>query len=210
MIRNHKELEERVLEYAPELRDKIRLPGARDTLEEIAENKFETYKPYLHKGVAGTMGTVGRGLGYLGDVVFWGSRIAAATNPLLAPYMLTGLLLKKGNLAGQVLEAGKTFKYWAHTKDTAGSLRNLAAKVVSYIPGLTFVDTGLAKIAEKRMIKQTAYELSEALGEKAKSWYVVRGEQAQKAGYKEAQVRTENIVRPSLPDKGARPLRKAA
>jgi len=198
LIKDRKELEEKVLEYSPELKARIEKGDSRakSELERIADREYNNYKPFIG-GAAQSTGKLGRALGYAGDVIFFGSAIAAATNPLLAPYMLTGLLLKKINLIGQIPETVKTIKYGIKTRDYAGTARNIGAKALSYVPGLTIVDRGLNKIAQKRMVRRTAYEVNNALGEEKKSWYRLYGEDSKKAGYAGAKVRTANIVGPS-------------
>jgi len=47
------------------------------------------------------------------------------------------------------------------------------------------------------MVRRTAYEVNNALGEEKKSWYRLYGEDSKKAGYAGAKVRTANIVGPS-------------
>lgn len=194
MIRSRKDLEDRVLEYSPELRSKIENGDSRAKyeLEKIADRHFETYKPYLDK----VPGKVSKGLGYLGDVVFWGSAIAAAVNPLLAPYMLTGLLLKKIYLATQIPGVVRDAKYAATKKEVRGTaLLDLAAKVASYAPGLTAVNAGVGKLAERKMIRKTAYDIKEALGEEKESWHK-RYAQDLKGKYADVKDRAANIIGP--------------
>lgn len=211
MIKNKNDLEERVLEYSPEL--KARIEGgdlrARSELERIADKEYMAYSPFIKEGVSGKTGKGGRALGYLGDVVFWGSAVAAAVNPLLAPYMLTGLLLKKGNLVAQLPESLRSLRYGLKTGDFVGAGLNIGAKALSYVPGLTLVDKGLSKIAQRRMVRKTAYEVNESLGIEKKSWYNQAGEEAKEAGYIDARVRAENIVGPSRKHL-KRELKKAA
>lgn len=210
-IKSRKDLEQKVLEYSPELKARVESGDerAKSELEKIADREYNNYKPFIG-GVTQTTGKLGRVLGYAGDVIFFGSAIAALTNPLLAPYMLYGLLLKKINLAGQVPEAVKTVKYGAKTGDYWGTIRNIGAKALSYVPGATIVDRGLNKIAQKRMIRRTAYEVNDALGEEKKSWYQRAGKDAERAGYTDAKVRTANIVGPSRSLKDKEKLRKVA
>jgi hypothetical protein len=201
-IKTREDLEQKVLEYSPKLRERVESgdPRARSELEKITEEQFAVYKPFIG-GKAQKAGAAGHALGYLGDVVFWGSAIAAATNPLLAPYMLTGLLLKKGNLAAQLPEATKTIKYMAKTHDIMGGVVNLGAKAASYFPGLTFVDRGLSRIAQRRMVKKAVYETEKALEIENKPWHLRYVEEAKDAGYTEVRDRSENIVRPNFTQK---------
>ncbi len=123
--------------------------------------------------------------------------------------MLTGLALKKINLGSQMPEGFRTtYKYLKDTGDKTGAIRNFAAKFISYVPGLTFLDRGLGKIAAKRMVKSTVEQVEEAVGEEKKSWYQVAAEHAQNAGYKDVQVRAGNVIKADF-GKG-KPVRKAA
>ena len=202
MIRSKKDLEDKVLEYSPELRNRIENGDetARSELERIADRAYDNYKPFIG-GAAQTTGKVGRVLGYAGDAIFFGSVIAAATNPLLAPYMLTGLLLKKVDVAAQIPEAVKTVKYGIKTGDYIGAARNMGAKALSYVPGATIVDRGLSKIAQKRMIRRTAYEVNEAIGEERKPWHARYAEQAEEAGYSGVEDRSHNVLKVHIPNR---------
>ena len=48
---------------------------------------------------------------------------------------------------------------------------NIIEGIVSYLPGATILDQGLSRIAQKRMLKQTLYKVSEALGVEIKPWH---------------------------------------
>lgn len=210
MIQNKRDLEEKVLSYAPRLREAIeRNPAARGKLEEIADREYKTYEPFIG-GAADVASKTGKAFGYMGDIVFWGSAIAAATNPLLAPYMLTGLLLKKGNLAAQLPDAARSINYIRKTGDTLGGVRNIVAKGASYLPGATVVDRGLSSIAEKRMLKRTAYEVADALGVENYKWHETYANQAKEAGYTGVANRSKNVISPRKNIEEGEPLRKAA
>ena len=49
MIKSKKELEEKVLEYAPKLKERIQAGDSRaqSELERIADKQYEIYKPYF-------------------------------------------------------------------------------------------------------------------------------------------------------------------
>jgi hypothetical protein len=197
-IKTRQDLEAKVLEYRPDLKERLQNdPDARGKLERIVERDFGTYQPFLG-GLTQTTGKAGRALGYVGDVVFWGSALAAAANPLLAPYMITGLLLKKGQVAAQVPEAAKSVKYIVKTGDVAGGIRNIGAKILSYLPGATFVDRGLGRIAEGKMVKRAMYDVDAAFKMEGKKWYERTAEEAEEAGYTDVQVRSGNIIRPNF------------
>lgn len=201
MIKSKEDLEKKVLEYSPTLRERVENdPRAKSELEKVAGVVFKTYEPYLH-GKANVVGKVGRGLGYIGDAVFWGSAIAAASNPILAPYMLTALLLKKVAATAQIPEAVKSVEYAKKTGDVVGGTRNVAAKAAAYIPGLTIVDRGLGKISEKRMIKRAIYDVDKELeAEEVLPWHTYTAEKLKKAGrYTGVRDRKENIVRAYSP-----------
>jgi hypothetical protein len=210
-IKTKEDLEKKVLEYSPRLRERIEGGDARakSELERIAGVEYNRYQPFIG-GKAQKASAVGHGLGYLGDVVFWGSAIAAATNPLLAPYMLTGLLLKKINAAAQAPDTARTASYIHQTGDVAGGVRNIGAKALSYLPGLTFVDRGLSRIAQRRMVKKTVYEAEKAAGIENKSWYRKYAEDAQEAGYTGVKIRPDNIISPRKKGFEREPLKEAA
>ncbi len=210
MISTKKELEEKVLEYSPQIRERISRGDARaqSELERIADETYAEYKPFI-SGASQKVSSIGRVLGYAGDLVFFGSAFAAAFNPLLSAYMLTGLLLKKGQVAAQLPEAVKSIKYGIKTGDYLGMARNVGAKVLSYVPGTTILDRGLSRISQKRLIRKTAYEVNKSLEEKGDSWYVRSQKDAEEAGYTNVRDRSENIVGPSR-DLNKRDLKRAA
>jgi len=197
-IKTSRDLEERVLEYSPELKEKIRDdPRVKSELESIAGKTFKTYEPYLHKGKAGVVRKAGHGLGYLGDAVFWGAAIASTVNPILAPYMLTGLLLKKANAVAQAPEAGKSLNYMRKTGDYWGGIKSVGEKVISYFPGATIVDRGLENIAEKRAVKRVAYEVGKVTESGSKKWYSRIADKLKREGrYTDVKERRENIISP--------------
>lgn len=198
-IRSASDLERKVLEYHPNLREHFeQRPEDRSELEQIAGEEYPRYSPFIG-GASAAASKTGHGLGYVGDIVFFASAIAAASNPLLAPYMLTGLLLKKGNLAAQIPDAVKSIRYIAKTGDVVGGVRNIGAKVASYIPGATILDRGLSDIAERRAVSRVAYRINEKLGLEHESWHKKVYESLKESGkYTDVKDRRENIVRPNI------------
>ena len=194
--RTREDLEAKVIEYSPAIREKIE--GNSDykrKLEEIAGEEHSRYNPYIERGVTSTAAGVGQYTGYLGDLVFYGSAIASLSNPALAPFMLSGLLLKKIRLGTQAPEMARSIAYGAKTGDVKGTIMNIAEGVLSYIPGLTFAYEGLSRIAQKRMLKRTLYRTNEALGIKNKRWYeriadYIHGE------YTGVKSRAKNVISP--------------
>lgn len=196
MPETRRDLEHKILEYSSEIKGKIEEnPENMRTLESIAQEEYETYKPYIEGSVNQLSGSAGHGIGYLGDIVFYGSAIAAMTNPALAPFMLTGLLLKKINLGMQAPEKLRSLSYAAKTGDKVGAAQNITEGFLSYIPGATILDQGLKRIAQKRMLKKTLYRVNEALGIENKPWYEKLRENLS-GKYKDVKDRRGNIISP--------------
>lgn len=198
MIKTREDLEAKVLEYSPGLRERIENGDekAKSTLEEIAQREFTDYKPYI-SGASNTVGSVGRGFGYAGDVVFWSSALATLVNPAAALGLAVGHAMKDVHLFSQVPEIIKTGKYAVKGKGLADAAMNVGGKGLAYVvPGLTFVDRGLSRYASNRMVKNTVKYVNEALEEKGEEWHERYAKDAEKAGYTDVRDRRENVISP--------------
>jgi hypothetical protein len=198
IIKSKKDLEAKVLEYSPGLKQRVESGDQKaiSALERIAEREFNDYKPYI-SGVSNEIGSVGRGFGYTGDVVFWVSALASLINPAAAAGMAIGYAMKDVHLAAQVPEVIKTGAYAVKRKGRLGALANVGGKVASYlVPGGTFLDRGLKRYASNRMVKNTVKYVNEEIGEESTPWHKLNEYDARGAGYTDVKDRSENIVSP--------------
>jgi len=180
------DLENRVFEYSLEIRDKVEgNPEYRNRLEQIVDEEFRRYEPYIKKGVTGKLGGFGHVVGYAADAYFFTTGDIVGT--------LGGKFL---NLILQIPEKFyKNISYAIHTNDYLAAVQNIVEGFVSYLPGLTVLDQGLSRIAQKKMVSRTLYRVGEALGVEIKPWYS-RVRDKIKDKYKDVEDRAENIISP--------------
>lgn len=193
-----KSLEDYVLEYSPDVKEAIdRDPKNRAVLERIADETFENYHEYMG-GLAQKIGSAGRAVGYTADA--W-----LATGDIVGS--LGGKFL---HLLSQIPEKAYSLVYASKTGNYTDSLKNIFEGVVSYLPGFTVADEGLARIVQKRMVKEATNRVSHELGLENSEWYHRSAEAAKAAGYSDVKVRSDRIIRPNFGVEEKKPYRKAA
>jgi len=180
------DLENKVLEYSPEIRKKVEEnPEYRETLEKIVNEQYNNYESYIKGSMTHKLSATGHAVGYAADAYF------------LASGDIVGALGGKFiNLLAQLPEKFyKSISYAVRTGSYLGAVQNIIEGIVSYLPGATILDQGLSRIAQKRMLKQTLYKVSEALGVEIKPWHE-RVYEKIGGKYKDVKNRAGNIVSP--------------
>ena len=157
MPENRKGLETYVLNCDDKLRARIEAdPNGRGILENAVSRNFDKYSPYIN----GIIGRTTHGLSAGGHAVGYSADAWLATGDIVGS--LGGNTI---DLLAQVPEKAYSLVYAANTGDYLGSMQNIFEGLVSYLPGLTFADQGLSRIIQKRMVKNTIYDLKKELGE---------------------------------------------
>ncbi len=195
MPETREDLERNVLEYSPEIRRKVeKNPEYKVTLERIVNEHYNRYESYIRGGVTHKLSAVGHGVGYAADAYF------------LASGDIVGALGGKFiNLLMQLPEKFyKSISYAVRTGEYLGAIQNIIEGLVSYLPGATILDQGLSRIAQKRMLKQTIYKTSEALGVEIKPWNE-RVYEKIKGKYADVKNRAGNVISPRTSGVGLEP-----
>jgi len=180
------ELEEIVLGYYPELKTKIEKDNSlRGRLEKITEEEYQRYRPYIG-GTTQKISAAGHGIGYTADAYF-----------LTTGDIYTALGGKAINLIAQIPEKlYKSISYAVHTGGYLGAIQNIVEGIISYAPGLTILDQGLSRIAQKRMLSKTLYRVGKEFGLEMVPWHKRVAERI-KGYYEGVKDRTANIIGPS-------------
>lgn len=178
-----KGLEDYILSYSPEIREAIeKNPDYRKTLEDITSKEFDKYSQYFGK-LTQKMSAAGHAVGYAADA--W----------LLTGDIIGSLGGKFLHLLAQIPEKAYSVVYAARTGNYLDSLQNIFEGLISYLPGLTIADQGLTRIIQKRMVKDSIYEIEKAFGIERKAWYQKAAEKI-KGKYTDVKDRAENIISP--------------
>jgi hypothetical protein len=183
MPETRKSLEDYVLNYDTELRDKIEIdPRGKKILEEAVNESFDRYSRYMG-GLNQKISAAGHVVGYSADA--W-----------LATGDIVGSLEGKAiNLIAQVPEKAYSLVYAAQTGNYLDSLQNIFEGIISYLPGFTIVDQGLSRIIQKRMVKSTIKDIKRKLGDEESTTHT-RVER-DKGRYKGVCDRRKNIISPT-------------
>jgi hypothetical protein len=118
-------------------------------IDDVVDRNYETFRDYIGPGKADTLSKAGSAVGYAADT-----------------YALTGDIFgalggKFVHLMAQIPDAAYGVWYGVKTGDYLGAGANLLRKAGSYVPGLTFLDKGLRRIAKERMAEKTLEDLFE-------------------------------------------------
>ncbi len=182
MPESRSELEEYVLASNSRISEAVRTsPEIRDLFYRESEDTFDQYGRYLG-GLAQKVASAGRAVGHSADA--W----------LMTGDIVGSLGGKFIHLLAQIPEKAYSVVYGVRTGNYVDSLKNIGEGILSYLPGFTILDEGLARIVQKRMIKNLTYRMEAAIGER-KSWYKRAEERARSAGYSDVRDRSENIIR---------------
>ena len=157
-------------------------PDYKTTLEKSIDASFDKYSMYLKDNIATRVSGVGHAIGYTADA--W-----LATGDVVGS--LGGKFL---NLLAQIPEKAYGMAYAVRTGNYLDSAQNILEGIVSYVPGLTVVDQGLARIVQKRMISDAITKFEKEVG-LYKPW-TARIAEKLKSVYTDVKDRAENIFRP--------------
>ena len=178
-----KTLEDYILNYSPEIRDKVESnPNYRKTLERVTEEEFDQYSQYFGN-LTSKLSGAGHAVGYVADA--W-----LSTGDIVGS--LGGKFI---NFVMQIPEKAYSVVYALKTGNYLDSLQNIFEGIMSYAPGLTVVDQGLTRIIQKRMAKSALYKIEEELGIEHQPWHK-RVYDGIKDKYKDVKDRSENIISP--------------
>ncbi len=178
-----KTLEDYILNYSPEIRERVeRNSDYRKTLERVTEEEFDKYSQYFGH-LTSRLSGAGHAVGYAADA--W----------LLTGDIIGSLGGKFINFLAQIPEKAYSVAYALKTGNYLDSMQNIFEGIMSYAPGLTVVDQGLTRIIQKRMAKSALYKIEEELGIEHQPWYK-RVYDSIKDKYKDVKDRSENIISP--------------
>jgi hypothetical protein len=138
-----KELADYVIQNYSHIAEMVKNPDNRAKLDGIVSGTFDKYSKYMggmHLGLS----AAGHAIGYAADL-----------------WMLKGDLI--GALGGKWLHIlaqipDKSYGLWygVRTGNYIDAAQNIMQGMVSYVPGLTFIDEGLTRIIQKRMVHEVA------------------------------------------------------
>ncbi|MBI2134213.1 hypothetical protein HYU11_06070 [Candidatus Woesearchaeota archaeon] len=147
------ELADYILKHYKNVREAVDSnPGNRALLESAVDESFQKYSGYLGN-ITGKVSGAGHAVGYAADAWLLGTGDIVGT--------LGGKFL---NLLAQVPEKMYGIVYGVQTGNYLDAARNIFQGMLSYIPGLTFVDEGLERIVQKRMVKDALTRFEKGSG----------------------------------------------
>lgn len=177
------ELSDYIIEHYSNIKDLVQKnPQYKNTLTDAVSSSFDKYSKYLG-GLAGKLSSVGHVVGYTADAWFLG------TGDIIGS--LGGKFL---NLLAQVPEKAYGLMYALDTGNYLDGLQNILEGAISYLPGLTFVDQGLTRIVQKRMVKDAVARFEKEVGI-YKPWHEKLKEKLSSV-YTDVKDRSENIFTP--------------
>lgn len=177
------ELSDYIIEHYSNIKDLVQKnPQYKNTLTEAVSSSFDKYSKYLG-GLAGKLSSAGHVVGYTADAWFLG------TGDIIGS--LGGKFL---NLLAQVPEKAYGLMYALDTGNYLDGLQNILEGAISYLPGLTFVDQGLTRIVQKRMVKDAVARFEKEVGV-YKPWHEKLKEKLSSV-YTDVKDRSENIFTP--------------
>lgn len=180
-----KELSDYIIKHYADVREAVeKNPDYRSVLENAVSSTFDRYSEYMG-GLAGKLGAVGHGIGYTADAWFLGTGDIVGS--------LGGKFL---HILAQIPEKLYGLYYGIRTGNYLDSLQNILEGAISYLPGFTFVDQGLKRIIQKRMIKEAVGQFQKELGT-YKPWHQDVKEKIKGFYDTEVKDRSGNIFTPS-------------
>ena len=154
---SRQELSDYILSHNYKVRDMVEKDERyRTALDEAVNSTFDKYSKYM-SGLTDKISKLGHGIGYTADAWLTTGDIWGC---------LGGKFL---NFLCQIPEKAYSIVYGAKTGNCLDSCQNIVEGIISYIPGFTFVDQGLTRIIQKRMVKDALTDFEKATG-KYKSW----------------------------------------
>lgn len=157
-------------------------PNYQSSLESAVHESFSKYQPYLEKS-KNKLAAVGHGVGHLADAWFLGTGDIVGT--------LGGKAL---NLISQIPEKAYGLLYGVKTGNYWDAAKNILQGVASYLPGFTWVDEGLHRIVQKRMVKHAIKGFEERVGS-YEPWTAKYATQLSKY-YTDVKDRAKNVFTP--------------
>jgi hypothetical protein len=154
---NRKELSDYLLgnSHVRELVEKDE--NARAALDEAVNSTYDKYSKEM-RGLTDRAAKAGHGIGYIADTwLFSTGDIVGALN------------LKFGQAVGQAPEKAYSLWYGLRTGNYMDAVQNVLEGIVGLVPGLTWVDEGLTRIVQKRMVSDALTRFEKEVGI-YKSW----------------------------------------
>jgi hypothetical protein len=178
-----KELSDYVLKHNEQVREMVEKDGqCKSVLDEAVNSTFDKYSKYM-RGISDKISKLGHGIGYTADA--W----------LLSTGDIVGTMGGKfWNILAQLPEKAHAIIYGVRTGNYLDSLQNVLEGAVSYLPLLTFVDQGLTRIVQKRMVTDALTQFEKATGI-YKPWTTRLAEKL-KGAYTGVKDRISNVFRP--------------
>ncbi len=147
------ELSDYILHTNPEIKALIeKNPQYKAVLENAVNGSFDKYGKYMG-GLVDKLSGLGHLTGYAADAWFLG------TGDILGA--LGGKFI---NLLAQIPEKAYGIVYAIQTGNYLDAAQNILEGALSYLPGLTFVDQGLTRIIQKRMITDVVTQFEKEAG----------------------------------------------
>jgi len=159
-------------------------PEYKSALEKAISSSFDKYSGHIG-GISSKISGAGHGIGYAADAWF------LSTGDIVGA--LGGKFL---NLLGQIPEKLYGLYYGVKTGNYLDSLQNILEGAVSYLPGLTFVDQGLKRIVQKRMVKDAVKQFEQDIGV-YKPWHQRLKDKIQGFYKTDVKDRSANVFTPS-------------
>lgn len=157
MPRTQEETLDYILANYQNIREKVESsPQYKAALEQSVKEAHAKYSSFLDskylKGVSMVSGA-GHALGYSSDL-----------------YLLSGDIIgtlggKFLNLLAQIPEKAYSIFYGFKTGNYLDTVKSIFQGLISYIPGLTFIDEGLPRIIRKRMVSEALITFEKLVGE---------------------------------------------
>ncbi len=178
-----RELSDYITKYYSHVKEAVaKNPQYKDTLDEAVKTSFEKYSRYLG-GLTSRLNSLGHVVGYTADA--W----------LLSTGDIIGSLgLKFFNLLSQIPEKAYSLVYGVSTGNYLDAAQNVLEGLISYVPGLTFVDQGLSRILRKRIVRDALTSFEKEVGI-YKPWTTKLADRLSKV-YTGVKDRIENVFTP--------------
>jgi hypothetical protein len=184
MPRGRQELKDYVLTNYDDIRKTITSnPRYEGKLEQVVDKSFDKYAKHMG-GLTDKLAQAGRAVQFGADA--W---LAATRDPVTS---LGGKFL---GLLAKVPEKLYAVKYGLQTGNYLDAGQSVLEGILSYVPGLTFVDQGLTRLVQKRMVSDVVKNFAREAGI-YKPWHETLAGQL-KNKYTGVKPRHKNIFTPS-------------
>ena len=127
-------------------------PDYKSKLEDLISASFDKYSDYMG-GIKDKIGGLGHLAGYSADawLLYSGDIVGALGGKFI-------------NLIAQIPDKGYAVWYGVKTGNYLDAAQCLLEGIISYVPGLTFVDQGLTRIVQKRMVSDVVDNFEKEVG----------------------------------------------